>query len=317
MQNKSIKFIINPASGNKKGLRIYSYLKQHKPEFEIILSEKKQGEFKSKIKKFVNKNDLIIICGGDGTVNSVINCLYKINMIDEIKLAVYPIGTGNDLARSLNSNEIKDINIFIQKINTHKFNILKIPSFEIEFNNNKNLFINYFSMGLDSAALAQCNNYRSKKTNKKTPGFVLKTAYGFYGIKNFFYKIKKSIKLNFDDKKINLSNHSCILAVNIPSYSGGSQLIPKENLTKSNLAIFICKSPISYYKLILTRFLPEKINNKIIKNFQNLYAQNLEIYNKNLGINLSKFQYDGEVHNTKNISKIKIKLYKSISWVCF
>lgn len=317
MQNSSIKFIINPASGNKKGLKIYSYLKQNKPQHKIILSEKKQGEFKSKIKKFVNKNDLIIICGGDGTVNSVINCLYKINMIDEIKLAVYPIGTGNDLASSLNSNKIKDINIFIQKINTHKFNLLKIPSFEIEFNNNKNLFINYFSIGLDSEALDQCNSYRSKKSNKKLPTFILKIAYALFGIRNFFHKITQNTYLTFSDKNINISNHSCIIAVNITSYAGGSKLVLKEDLTKPNLAIFICKSPLSYYKLILTRFLSEKISYKFIKNLSKLYAQNLEIYNTTPNLRLSKFQYDGEIKDIANIKQINIKLYKNISLVCF
>ena len=157
----------------------------------------------------------------------------------------------------------------------------------------------------------------SKKSNKKLPTFILKIAYALFGIRNFFHKITQNTYLGFSDKKINISNHSCIIAVNITSYAGGSKLVLKKDLTKPNLAIFICKSPLSYYKLILTRFLSEKISYKFIKNLSKLYAQNLEIYNTTPNLRLSKFQYDGEIKDIANIKQINIKLYKNISWVCF
>ena len=49
MQNNSPKFIINPASGNKKGMKIYNYLKHSKAIYEIILSDKNQEEFKLRL----------------------------------------------------------------------------------------------------------------------------------------------------------------------------------------------------------------------------------------------------------------------------
>src|SRR5918998_5648537 len=44
---------------------------------------------------------LLIVVGGDGTVNEVVNGLGKAGFPDDVTLAVLPMGTGNDLAATL------------------------------------------------------------------------------------------------------------------------------------------------------------------------------------------------------------------------
>jgi len=64
----------------------------HKSEF--INRRKKRGSEKPQ-KKF----DLILVAGGDGTVTKVARRL--VAMKSEIPLAVLPVGTANNFARSL------------------------------------------------------------------------------------------------------------------------------------------------------------------------------------------------------------------------
>ncbi len=45
--------------------------------------------------------DRVIVAGGDGTINSVIDTLYK----NRLALAILPLGTANDLARTLGISE--------------------------------------------------------------------------------------------------------------------------------------------------------------------------------------------------------------------
>src|SRR4051812_24771050 len=45
--------------------------------------------------------DLIVAVGGDGTVNQVVNGLMRVDKARRPVLGVVPLGTGNDLARTL------------------------------------------------------------------------------------------------------------------------------------------------------------------------------------------------------------------------
>ena len=49
-------------------------------------------------KQFNQEYDLIVVFGGDGTINEAVNGLYGSNT----PLGVIPNGTGNDFARSAN-----------------------------------------------------------------------------------------------------------------------------------------------------------------------------------------------------------------------
>ncbi len=46
--------------------------------------------------------DAVVACGGDGTINEVINGLMRFGEADRPVFGVVPMGTGNDLARTLN-----------------------------------------------------------------------------------------------------------------------------------------------------------------------------------------------------------------------
>ncbi len=55
--------------------------------------------FDKEVRDSVRPRDLVVVAGGDGTLNCVVNALA--DTLDEYAFAVVPMGTGNDFARTL------------------------------------------------------------------------------------------------------------------------------------------------------------------------------------------------------------------------
>lgn len=100
-------FIINPAAGNGKYQTELAKLAQH--EFNkkgieyIIYISKSKGEVKQYLDNMLKDTipSVIYACGGDGTLNEVINaaCMYEY-----VSIGVIPCGSGNDFIKNFNNN---------------------------------------------------------------------------------------------------------------------------------------------------------------------------------------------------------------------
>lgn len=113
MENRKIIFLINPISGtgNKKLLKdlIGRKLSETGLSFEILSTEI-NGHYSGLYDKIVNDQITdVVICGGDGSVNQVLSCIYEL----EVRIGIIPMGSGNGLAFSAgipaNSNKALDI----------------------------------------------------------------------------------------------------------------------------------------------------------------------------------------------------------------
>jgi YegS/Rv2252/BmrU family lipid kinase len=105
MQNKSIRicFIFNPAANRNRSLQYIDWLRREAStlwmNYEIVIAN--EGESLAELaRKKSNLFDVIVACGGDGTVSQIVNGLAKTGTV----LGVLPIGSGNDFVKSLNLN---------------------------------------------------------------------------------------------------------------------------------------------------------------------------------------------------------------------
>ena len=96
----SICFIVNPAAGKEDSdvlvqlIEEEADLRWEKTEVGLIEPEDSVSELAHvKSKEF----DIIVACGGDGTVNSVVNGLAA----TDATMGLLPIGTGNDFAKAI------------------------------------------------------------------------------------------------------------------------------------------------------------------------------------------------------------------------
>lgn len=95
-----IQFIINPYAGSGKGQRLFPVLLEKTKEFQLKAecTFSRHPQESAAIAKLALKRgcQLIVACGGDGTIHSLIPELIN----HPAALGVIPIGTANDLARN-------------------------------------------------------------------------------------------------------------------------------------------------------------------------------------------------------------------------
>ena len=109
---KNICCIVNPVSGLKKSLKVYYEAKNYfeKSNFSTSLFV---SEYPNHIKDYVSKIDKntfdrLIVFGGDGTINEVVNGLQNSNNLQSFKLGIVPTGSGNSVAHDTGLLDIED-----------------------------------------------------------------------------------------------------------------------------------------------------------------------------------------------------------------
>ena len=89
--------IHNPASGGGRNLEaVQEELAGFDAEW---LDTRDTGDAREAAKEW--RNGLIVVAGGDGTINEVVNGLGQAGFPESVMLAIWPTGTGNDLASTL------------------------------------------------------------------------------------------------------------------------------------------------------------------------------------------------------------------------
>jgi len=120
-----IAIVVNPSSGRRfnryaiESLRNRLNINHQITEFSASSDEELDFVGKSLLSGF----DLVIICGGDGTVSRI--CHYLIN--SDVPFLICPMGSGNDFANHLHmSNNLDEIIFNVNKFETRKINSITI-----------------------------------------------------------------------------------------------------------------------------------------------------------------------------------------------
>ena len=106
--NKQVLLIVNPNAGKGKIQKKIPEIKQDliKTGYNVeILTTQKNLSAEDIIKKYDKKVEVIICCGGDGTVNDMINGVMKLE--DKPEVSFIPLGTVNDFAKTIGLSKIR------------------------------------------------------------------------------------------------------------------------------------------------------------------------------------------------------------------
>lgn len=107
-------FVINPAAGKGQGLRMRENIESIAGKLgiePIFYNTRGIGDAKEFVKEFCDKNSedellRFYSCGGDGTLNEVVNGTFGIK---NAEIAAFPAGTGNDFVRNFDGKDFADI----------------------------------------------------------------------------------------------------------------------------------------------------------------------------------------------------------------
>ena len=240
--------IVNPNAGKRKGekdwLEIAAQLTAAKIEFVSVFTEHR-GHAVILTRKYIeNGYRNIIVVGGDGTLNEVVNGIFTQAHVptDRVVLAMIPVGTGNDWCRMFNiPNDYKQAiklitkrKIFIQDTGTIKY----VSS---EGSEKTRYFINMAGMGFDALV--------AKKTNKqKDLGKSNPMSYVVNILSSLFLYTSTKVTILLDNEKITSDIFS--MSVGICQYNGGGMKQAPGALPDDGLFDMTLIKPIGKFKII-------------------------------------------------------------------
>lgn len=180
------------------------------------------------IESLHNDVQLVIIGGGDGTINSALSALYRF----KLRLGILPLGTANDLARSLGiPADIDEAFKIIYENNYCKTNLGIV---------NGKYFFNVAHIGLGV-----------KVTEELTPD--LKKKWGVFSyLKAIFsaFKNQKKFYLTLKTAEQNHRLRSIQLAVGSGRYYGGGNIIDEDSEIDDGLLRLYSLYPLTFWQLL-------------------------------------------------------------------
>ncbi|MFR8104499.1 MAG: diacylglycerol/lipid kinase family protein [Clostridia bacterium] len=129
MENKKVLLIVNPTAGKGKVIKVLKKVNSHLTEKGCdtdILYTRKKDDAMLYANQYGKDYSMVVSCGGDGTLNEVINGL--MNLEKKPKLSFIPFGTTNDFAKTLKVPNTKFITP--NKIKTYDEIFCDIGSFD-------------------------------------------------------------------------------------------------------------------------------------------------------------------------------------------
>lgn len=174
-----VHLICNPTSGKGRALNILNSIKEwavSHQDLNLIIHETENIGHATSITRDLTstgKPVKILVLGGDGSVNEVLN---GIQNFENTTLGILPFGSGNDFARALNF--VKPQPLELMETYVYKPNVKKIDFMLL---NDKYRAINEIGLGMSAEVLA----YRDKmKRFKPETQYKIATF-----IKAFFWKL--------------------------------------------------------------------------------------------------------------------------------
>lgn len=177
----------NPVSGKRKFHNkihfIKDYFQNKNLELDVYRSIS-QGDLELKVQKFAKDYDVLMIAGGDGSINEVINGIMKTS--HRPILATIPAGTANDVARLLGYNKnIKRTLDLITSSTSIKMDVNKLND-------------RYFLYATAAGILTKISYNVSRKRVKKYGYF----AYLADGAKDIFRNYKMPMTVEYEKGSI-------------------------------------------------------------------------------------------------------------------
>lgn len=201
-------FIVNPAAGQTDSFKILTEkLKTIAADFEIY-STKEKGDcirfIKERCEEFSYERLRFYACGGDGTINEVINGAFG---YENVEVSCYPCGSGNDFIKYYGEKErFLDVEELINA-SAAPIDLIKVG---------ERLSVNVVNFGFDTYACKTMNEI------KKKPVIGGSNAYYSGVIKALLFAMKSKAKVYADGELLNEGGEFLLCSAANGKYYGGS-----------------------------------------------------------------------------------------------
>lgn len=228
-------FIVNPSAGNgnagKEWPEIEKEIDSNFPEHECVLTERPGHATELARNGALKGFDTIVSCGGDGTLNEVINGVAG----SEIRVALIPLGTGSDFGKSIGIRSVQDALKALKSGRTEKVDLANVTFDET---GTSRTFINILEIGFGAEVMKYVNSHSKAGKNS----FLI-------GVLSVLMKLKR-FRVKFELDKLQEMDTIEVIVANGKYFGGGMLASPCSIISDGNLDVHIMK-PVSKLTTLL------------------------------------------------------------------
>ncbi len=222
-------FIVNPTAGNGQAGRqwpnIEAMIKERFDDYEILMTQG-QGDATRIASEGVTRGfDTIVSCGGDGTLNEVINGVVG----SDVGVALIPLGTGSDFGKTIGIRNVEGSLSALKKNNKERIDIASVTFSE---SNESRFFINILEIGFGAEVMKYVNSHSKHGSSS----FII-------GIISVLMKLKK-FRVEMDSGKAKDVETIEVIVANGKYFGGGMLASPESAVNDGILDLHILK-PVS------------------------------------------------------------------------
>jgi len=261
---KDYLFLVNPISGGGEGRRFARLIKSFLTSKDYSLFFVPPVDCHEVIRRCGPEYKKIVVVGGDGTFSLVAEIMFQEKIT--AALALMPVGTGNDMARTLgyysltkrqmNKKSIKNLLEAVQEWSHYDLDLWMI--------NNDRFFTNYFGLGLDAAVVKAFNGFRHTAPFLRTRTLNL-FIHAIAGFTQYWLKVRSPLAVyvkeaaNSTWRELKICEPlTCLLISNTMTYAGGAIISTKASPFDGKLEVSIIPDTFKMAELLSSSFIGKR-----------------------------------------------------------
>jgi YegS/Rv2252/BmrU family lipid kinase len=250
--------IVNPNAGSRKGkkdwTKIAALLTSEHFNYEAVFTEGIGHAIRLSQEKILAGYRKIIVVGGDGTLNEVVNGMFNQQLVETsaITLGMIPVGTGNDWGKMFRLSKIYKKAVEIIREGKTVIQDAGLVTYENSVSGHKRYFVNAAGIGFDAEVVSRTN---------------FQKQHGHSGLFLYLLNLIRSLfsyrarKVNIDVDGIAKENEVFSVSVGICKYSGGGMIQSPNAIMDDGLLDVTVIKKIGKFDII--RSLPKLFNGTI------------------------------------------------------
>lgn len=236
-------FLVNPRSGGGAGRALMKRLKAFGAEIDIL--DLFQIDLEQALVGAQQEQQTLVVCGGDGSIASVLDCIYKMSL--DLAPGIVPLGTGNDLARELGwmgmrSASVSELIDSIRSAVVRRLDRMVLSGPELERS-----WYNYCSWGMDARIALQFDQMRKRYPVLFRSHLLNQCIYGLISCRQYAQRLRQKLA----GIPLDCESDASFLCTNIASYAGGLCLSPRIDPADKHFDFFRLPHVVSYAGIAL------------------------------------------------------------------
>ena len=274
-------FIVNIHGGSGKSFllwnKIKELLKERNVEYAtyVPLRVGHAGEIAKKIVALDDDDKKIVILGGDGTLNEVLNGIPEEKM-GSVKLGLIPTGSGNDFSRGLGlprHNPEKALDLILNSKGDRKIDLGIIESSDENALFKRKVFAISSGFGLDAIVGTSINTSKIKVVLNRIK--LGKLSYAILTVATLFSMRTQNVKIRFDGGETEEFKKLIFLAaMNGHAEGGGVPMNPDARMDDGKLSVCVVSGVPKWLTFLMFPFLclgkHKKFKSFVLRDFETM-----------------------------------------------